>query len=223
MAKKFDLRVIEDATESLGATYHGRSLGCLGDIACFSFNGNKIVTTGGGGMLLTDNEDWARRAKYLTTQAKDDPFESIHGEVGYNYRLTSILAAVGCAQMEQLDAFVAIKTRIAAHYSEAFQKVSGVAPMRCAPWARCTYWMYTILINEGEYQVDSRQLMRKLHSQKIHCRPLWQPMHKSPAHTSTHMVELPVAERLARQALSLPCSVRISETELNRVIAAVKG
>ena len=102
VARKFGLKVIEDATEGLGATYKGRSLGCLGDIACFSFNGNKIITTGGGGMIVTDNEEWARKAKYLTTQAKDDPIEYVHGEVGYNYRLTNLLAAVGCAQMEQL-------------------------------------------------------------------------------------------------------------------------
>ena len=102
MAGKYNLAVVEDATESLGAKYRGRRVGNLGQIACFSFNGNKIITTGGGGMIVTNNEAWARKAKYLTTQAKDDPLEYIHHEVGYNYRLTNLLAAMGCAQMELL-------------------------------------------------------------------------------------------------------------------------
>ena len=99
-AQKYNLPVIEDATESLGAKYKGRHAGTLGDIACFSFNGNKIITTGGGGMIVTDNEEWALKAKYLTTQAKDDPLEFIHNEIGYNYRLPNISAAMGCAQLE---------------------------------------------------------------------------------------------------------------------------
>ena len=125
VAKKFGLKVIEDATEGLGATYKGRGLGSLGDIACFSFNGNKIITTGGGGMLVTNSEEWFTKAKYLTTQAKDDPIEYVHGEVGYNYRLTNLLAAVGCAQMEQLDSYVAIKRKIAARYTEKLQMCQG--------------------------------------------------------------------------------------------------
>src|SRR6185369_11887709 len=114
IARKFDLVVIEDATESLGATYKNRRVGSGGDIACFSFNGNKIITTGGGGMVVTNRDDWAERARYLTTQAKDDYIEYVHNEVGYNYRLTNIQAALGCAQMEQLDDFVSAKRRIAA-------------------------------------------------------------------------------------------------------------
>ena len=160
VAKKFGLKVIEDATEGLGATYKGRGLGSHGDIACFSFNGNKIVTTGGGGMLVTDNEEWATKAKYLTTQAKDDPIEYVHGEVGYNYRLTNLLAAVGCAQMEQLDAYVAIKRKIAARYAEKLQNVPGVVTMRSAPWAANTFWMYTVLIEDDKFGMDSRRLMR---------------------------------------------------------------
>jgi len=113
LARKFSLLVIEDATESLGAKYEGRPTGSLADMACFSFNGNKIITTGGGGMITTDNEAWARRAKYLTTQAKDDPVEYIHNEIGYNYRLTNMQAAMGCAQLEQLDDYVVKKRHIA--------------------------------------------------------------------------------------------------------------
>lgn len=222
VARKFGLKVIEDATEGLGATYKGRSIGSFGDISCFSFNGNKILTTGGGGMIVTDNEEWARKAKYLTTQAKDDPIEYIHGEVGYNYRLTNLLAAVGCAQMEQLDGYVAIKRRIAARYEDKLSGIAGIAPMRNAPWAQSTYWMYTVLINEQAFHMSSRQLLQKLNSRKIQSRPLWQPIHQSPAFASMGVVAgLPVAENLARQALSLPCSVGLSDADQQRVIAAL--
>src|ERR1017187_1901328 len=221
VARKFGLKVIEDATARLGATYKGRGLGCLGDVACFSFNGNKIITTGGGGMLVTNNEEWAQKAKYLTTQAKDDPIEYVHGEVGYNYRLTTLLAAVGCAQMEQLAAYAAAKRKIAARYTEKLQNLPGIIPMRNAPWAASTFWMYTVLIEEDKFGMDSRQLMRTLDSQKIQCRPLWQPIHQSPAHASKNMVALPVAEQLARRGLSLPCSVGLTESEQDRVIAAL--
>ena len=221
VARKFGLKVIEDATEGLGATYKGRSLGSVGDVACFSFNGNKIITTGGGGMLVTNNEEWARKAKYLTTQAKDDPIEYVHGEVGYNNHLTNLLAAVGCAQMEQLAAYVAGKRKTAARYTEKLQNLPGIVPMRNAPWAGSTFWMYTILVDGGKFGMDSRLLMRTLGSQKIQCRPLWQPIHQSPAHASKNVVAMPVAEQLARQGLSLPCSVGLTESEQDRVIAAL--
>lgn len=221
VARKFGLKVIEDATEGLGAAYKGRSLGCLGDIACFSFNGNKIITTGGGGMIVTDNEEWARKAKYLTTQAKDDSVEYVHGELGYNYRLTNLLAAVGCAQMEQLPSYVAAKRRIAARYTNQLKGLPGITHMMIAPWAASTFWMYTILINEQIFGMDSRRLMRTLEAQKIQCRPLWQPIHQSPAHAASSVEVMPVAEQLAREALSLPCSVGLTEFEQDRVIAAV--
>ncbi len=222
VAKKFNLRVIEDATEGLGASYKARPLGSSGDVACFSFNGNKIITTGGGGMLVTDNEVWARRARYLTTQAKDDPLEYVHGEVGYNYRLTNLLAAVGCAQMEQLPSYLAAKRRIAARYSEALAELPGIVPMTNAPWAASTFWMYTVLVQEEEFGMDSRQLMRLFAAQKIQSRPLWQPIHRSPAHRSNDPVAMPVSESLAQKALSLPCSVGLSERDQDRIIAALK-
>ena len=221
VARKFGLKVIEDATEGLGATYKGRGVGSFGDIACFSFNGNKIITTGGGGMLVTNNEEWARKAKYLTTQAKDDPIEYVHGEVGYNYRLTNLLAAVGCAQMEQLAAYVAAKRKVAARYTENMKNLPGIVPMGNAPWAASTFWMYTILIDEETFGMDSRLLMHTLGSHKIQCRPLWQPIHQSPAYASTNQLIMPVAEQLARRGLSLPCSVGLTESEQDRVIAAL--
>ena len=130
VAARYSLPVIEDATEGLGARYRGRSLGSLGNAGCFSFNGNKIITTGGGGMFVTNDAQWAARAKYLTTQAKDDPIEYVHNAVGYNYRLTNILAAMGCAQMEQLDSFVGTKRQIANKYKDSLGHVAGSAYLR---------------------------------------------------------------------------------------------
>lgn len=221
MARKYDLKVIEDSTEALGATYRGKSPGSIGDIGCFSFNGNKILTTGGGGMIVTDREDWARKARYLTTQAKDDPIEYIHGEIGFNYRLTNVLAAIGCAQMEQLDSYVAIKRGIAERYESDLRRVPGLEPMQSAPWAESTYWMYTVLVDPSKFGMDSRQLLKKLDAQKIQTRPLWQPIHLSPAHLSNTSGPMPVAEDLAKHALSLPCSVGLTADEQERVIAAV--
>jgi perosamine synthetase len=125
-AAKYSLPVIEDATEGLGARYCGKNIGGIGHAGCFSFNGNKIITTGGGGMFVTNNSEWAARARYLTTQGKDDPIEYVHNAVGYNYRLTNVPAAMGCAQMEMLDEFVEAKRRIAKRYQDLLASLPGV-------------------------------------------------------------------------------------------------
>lgn len=220
-AQKFKLPVIEDATEGLGARYRDKSLGSLGHAGCFSFNGNKIITTGGGGMLVTDNPDWAARARYLTTQAKDDPIEYIHHEVGYNYRLTNVLAAMGCAQAEQLDSFVEAKRRIARRYRERLAELPGVSLPQEADWAFSTFWMYTMLIDEQLCPMDSRKLVRELAALKIQVRPLWQPIHRSPAHGTSNNLNCPTAEMLHRRAISLPCSVGLTPADQNKVIDAV--
>jgi perosamine synthetase len=222
VAEKYGLPVIEDATEGLGAKYRGRSLGGIGQIGCFSFNGNKIITTGGGGMLVTNNEEWATRAKYLTTQAKDDPIEYIHGAIGYNYRLTNLLAAMGCAQMEQLDAFVEAKRQIAVRYQAALAMLPGLRLPEAAEWAFSTFWMYTVLLDEAKAGLDSRQLLKHLAAQRIQSRPLWQPLHRSPAHDFPGTMPCPIADGLYRQALSLPCSVGLSQTDQDIVIEAIR-
>src|SRR5271157_1843593 len=221
IARKYDLKVIEDATEGLGATYRGCPVGSIGDVGCFSFNGNKIITTGGGGMLVTSNEKWARKAKYLTTQAKDDPTEYVHSEIGYNYRLTNLLAAMGCAQLEQLETFVAAKQRIASRYAEGL-RLPGISLMKEASWASSSWWLYTILVDNAVFGTDSRQLMRSLNSKKIQTRPLWQPIHLSGAHRGRSATKMPIAEKLYQQALSLPCSAGLGEEEQSRVIEEVR-
>jgi perosamine synthetase len=223
LAREFELVVIEDATESLGAGYRGRKVGALGDLACFSFNGNKVITTGGGGMITTADAEWARKAKYLTTQAKDDPLEYEHHEIGYNYRLTNLQAAMGCAQLEQLDSYIASKRETARLYAEAFADLPGIATTPHAPWAESIDWMFTIRINAEMFGVDSRTLLRRLEAAKIQSRPLWQPMHRSPAHAGAESIGGEVADSLCRECLSLPCSADITTAQRDRVITAVRA
>jgi len=221
IARKFDLVVVEDATESLGAKYKNRMVGSGGDIACFSFNGNKIITTGGGGMIVTNRDDWAERARYLTTQAKDDYIEYVHNEIGYNYRLTNIQAALGCAQMEQLEDFVSAKRRIAAQYTDALSNVAGISCPREAPWATSSCWLYTVLVDPEGYGIDSRELLKHLAQENIQSRPLWEPLHRSRAHASSHSYRIEVTDKIHRKALSLPSSTGLSERDLDSVVAAV--
>jgi len=223
LARKYGLTVIEDATESLGAKYKGQMVGNIGDIGCFSFNGNKLLTTGGGGMVVTNEEKWADRASYLTNQAKDDPLEYIHGEIGYNYRLTNIQAAMGCAQMERIDDYIQAKLAIAAAYTEYFDGVPGLTPMSQAPWAESVFWMFTALIDEGEFGMDSRQLLRALDEQGIQTRPLWQPCHESPAHPNSESQINGSASSIHRQALSLPCSVGLPQEDQERVLRTISS
>lgn len=222
LARTYELVVIEDATESLGARYKGRTVGHLGDVACFSFNGNKLITTGGGGMLVTDDERLASRARYLTTQAKDDPIEFVHGAIGYNYRLPNLLAAMGCAQLELLDDHLAAKRRIAERYAAGLAGVPGLTPMPEAPWAESAWWMYTVLLDPRRPGRGSRDLLEELQRQHIQSRPLWQPAHLSPSQRDAPASVCPVAERLNRDALSLPCSVGLSARDQDAVIEAIR-
>ena len=223
LARRFGLKVVEDATESLGATYHGTPVGRHGDVSCFSFNGNKLITTGGGGMVVTDSDAIAQRTRYLTTQAKDDPIEFVHGAVGFNYRLTNIQAAMGCAQLERLEAHVADKRRIASTYSAALGDIPGITRMPQAPWAESAFWMYTMLVNPSEFGVGSRDLLRNLEGEGIQARPLWQPAHMSPAHRDASRASCPVAEDLNARSLSLPCSVGLTGADQDRVIATIRS
>ena len=214
LAKSYGLKVVEDATESLGSLYKGRPAGTQGDVSCLSFNGNKLITTGGGGMIVTNDQALVDRTYYLTTQAKDDPLEYVHNEIGYNYRLTNLQAALGCAQLERVDGYIEKKRAIAARYREAFPNVPSQSE---APWARATFWLYTVLIDK----VDRREALRRLELQGIQTRPLWQPMHQSPAQRGAEVIGGAVAESIHRRALSLPSSVGLSESDQQRVVAAL--
>ena len=223
VAHRYGITVVEDATESLGATYRGRKVGTIGEMACFSFNGNKLITTGGGGMIVTDRDDLAAKARYLTTQAKDDLMEFVHEEIGYNYRLTNIQAALGCAQLERLDEYLATKRAIAKRYEAGFKNLVGVTLMPQAPWASSAFWLYTVLIDADQFGVDSRALMRHLAANGVQSRPLWQPIHRSPAHRGAPSTDCPVADMLKQSALSLPCSVGLPAEHQDRVIDLIRG
>lgn len=221
IASRYGIPVVEDAAESMGAEYRGRAPGTFGLLGCLSFNGNKVLTTGGGGMILTADAELAERGRYLSTQAKDDPLEYVHGEIGFNYRLSNVLAAIGCAQLESLEQHVGARRRVASAYRVGLEEVQGVTTMREAPWAKSAYWLYTILVDPDRFGADSRELLRRLARQGVQTRPLWQPLHESRAFPGARAYRCEVASGIHARALSLPSSSSLSETDQERVIAAV--
>jgi len=221
VAKKYNLTIIEDATESLGAKYNQQSVGTLGDIACFSFNGNKVITTGGGGMIVTDNTLWAEQARYLTTQAKDDPLEYIHNAIGYNYRLTNIQAAMGVAQLERLDEFIARKREISDRYAKELENIPGITLMEEATYAESISWLYTILIDDLITGISSRKMLKILGMNRIQTRPLWCPMHMLPIYKNVQSYKIEHSERIYGQGLSLPSSVGLDTGNQNKVCQTI--
>ncbi|MBL9132515.1 MAG: DegT/DnrJ/EryC1/StrS family aminotransferase, partial [Verrucomicrobiaceae bacterium] len=214
--------VIEDATEALGTTYFGKPAGGIGHMGCYSFNGNKIITTGGGGMLVTANEAWAKKARYLTTQAKDDPQEYIHHEIGYNYRLTNIQAAFGCAQMEALPGYVARRRAINALYRSALADVAGFELQGEAEGVTSNFWLTTARIDAARFGMEARALRQKLKDAKIEARPLWQPAHLSRAHHDAVKLPCPVSEDLFANCLSLPSCSFSTDADIERVISVIR-
>lgn len=222
-ANQFELVVVEDASESLGARYKERSVGTLGKIACFSFNGNKIITTGGGGMVTTADPALAGRARYLTTQARDDADEDVHGAIGYNYRLTNVQAALGVAQLERLAAHVERKRQVAMRYEEALRDLPGITCPSEAPWARSIYWLYTVMIEPASFGRDRRSVQQHLAEQGIETRPIFRPAHRQLPHRDAQAYRIDVADRLYAEALSLPCSVGLTDEQQDRVINALRS
>ena len=220
VAARYPLVVVEDSAEALGAEYRGRRVGVDGLIGCLSFNGNKIITTGGGGMVLTRDAKVAARVRRLTTQARGSELEFEHDEIGFNYRLTNLQAALGVAQLEQLPAFIEDKRATAAAYREAFDGRRGVSVFTEAPWARSTYWMASIVL-DARACPDVRALLRDLNADGIGARPLWRPLHLQPAFRDAQTYRLEVAERLYARGLSLPCSVGITAEERHAVVEAL--
>ena len=222
IARDYGLKIVEDATESLGARYRGRMVGHIGDVACFSFNGNKLITTGGGGMIVTDNQEWADRASYLTTQAKDDPVEYIHNEIGYNYRLSNIQAAMGVAQLEQIDEFLESKRAIARAYEKGLANLELVTLMPAQPDTEPVYWLYTALLEPGITLEQRQQVVRNLESHGVNARPLWRPISSLPPYAECQAFQIEHAPGLYRRAVSLPSSVGLTGEEVEKVVAAVK-
>jgi perosamine synthetase len=216
LAARFHLAVVEDATESLGSVYKGRHAGTIARIGCLSFNGNKIITTGGGGMLLTNDAAIAKKAKHITTQAKSDSFDYIHDETGYNYRLVNLLAAMGVAQMEQLPGFLKRKKEIADIYIKSLQVVPGISFQKSTDSVLPNHWLFTILA------ANQPELIQHLTAHKIQVRPLWVPMKALPMFRSCiYITRDAVSQSIYKRSISLPCSTSITDAELKTVTDAV--
>lgn len=211
-----NLAVIEDATESLGSIYKGKKTGSLSELACFSFNGNKIITTGGGGMITTNNESLAAKARHLTTTAKTDPVEFDHDQVGYNYRLVNVLAAIGVAQLEQIDDFVETKRRNLDEYERLIQG-SGKFLMHTEPsYCKSNYWMYCLVINDID-QIPVSRVIEKLGDAKIQARPLWKLMNTLPMFSQFQSYHCETSIDIKRKIVNIPCSTGLTSQDLNRV------
>lgn len=204
ICQEWGLVLVEDAAESLGSFYQGRHTGRTGALAALSFNGNKILTTGGGGMILTDDVALAERARHLTTTAKQPhPYLYQHDEVGFNYRLPALNAALGCAQMEKLPDYVERKRALALRYGEWFD-ARGVPFVREPEGARSNYW-FNAFLAEDRAQRDA--LLAYTNAEGVMTRPLWTPMHSLPIYTGCQRTELPVSESLESRLVNVPSSV----------------
>jgi len=219
LAKKHGMIVIEDAAEAHGAEYRGQRTGSLGRAAAFSFYGNKVVTTGEGGMITTDDDGLAERAISLRDHGMSRERRYWHPVIGYNYRLTNMQAALGVAQMERIDEMLARKRAIAALYSELLGGTPGVGLPVEEPWARNIYWMYSILVS-GDFGISRDELMVRLKARQIDTRPFFNPIHLMPPYATGQ--SLPVAERLARQGLSLPSSTALTDADVQRIASAIR-
>ena len=211
ICKKFKIVLIEDAAESLGSTYKGKHTGTIGQSAALSFNGNKTITTGGGGAVLTNNEMIARAAKHLTTTAKlPHKWEFTHDRIGYNYRMPNINAALGCAQLEQLPGFLEKKRALADRYQAAFAGVSGVSVVSEPAFARSNYWLNVILLDDA---ISSRRdaLLQRFHAEGIMARPAWTLMHKLPMFRDCPRMDLSIAESIERRLINIPSSAVLGD------------
>ncbi len=216
--RKYGITTIEDSAEALGATYHDRQAGTLADIGCFSFNGNKIITTSGGGMLVTENSAWGQKVRHLATQARDPAIHYEHSQVGYNYRLSNLLAAVGRGQLAVLEDRVARRRANFEFYSRSLGDVPGIEFMPEAPFGRATRWLTCALVDPLRYSISPAQICRSFAAAQIEVRPMWKPLHQQPAYSDCSIHGGEVAEKIFRRGLCLPSGSNLSEHDLRRVI-----
>jgi perosamine synthetase len=209
VAAEFDLPVIEDAAESLGSLYKGKPCGSLGQIGALSFNGNKIITTGGGGAIVTNDPDLARRAKHLTTTAKvQHRWAFVHDEIGYNYRLPNINAALGCAQLARLDDILSRKRQLAARYIEGFEGCDGLSVVREPVFASSNYWLNAVMLDAD--RADERDaLLAAANDAGVMCRPAWTLMHRLPMYQTCPRTLLPLAETIEARLINIPSSAKL--------------
>ncbi len=214
----YNLPVLEDAAEALGSKYKGKYAGTLGNIGCFSFNGNKIMSTGGGGMIISHNSDCLKKAKHLTTTAKRDSLTYFHDEVGYNYRLVNVLAALGVAQLEQLDTFLASKRNIALFYKDNLNSVGDIGFQLALDSVESNEWLFTITTS------SMQELLDYLNTNEVMSRPFWIPMNQLPMYSNKIYINFnDVSANVHKTALSIPCSTNILESDLEKVVHTIKS
>ncbi len=217
IAKQHNLIVIEDSTEALGSKYKGKHSGGFGLLGTFSYNGNKIITTGGGGMIVTDDEALAKRAKHLTTQAKSDPFEYMHDAIGYNYRLVNVAAAMGVAQMEQLPGFLQRKKEIIAFYKKELEGVGDIKFQEVSEDCDPNWWLPTI------FTAKQKDVLKILNDNKMQSRPFWVPMNQLPMFKDDIYVNKhDRSDYVYQHCLSIPCSTYITDADLKAVSDKIK-
>ena len=209
--------LIEDAAESLGALYKGRFSGTIAKLGTFSFNGNKIITTSGGGMLVSKDEKLAEAARFLATQARDPAPHYQHSRIGYNYRLSNVLAAIGRGQLLVLEQRVAEKRRIFDHYLEALGKLPGIDFMPEADYGRSNRWLTCLTIDPDLFGADREQVRLALEKENIESRPVWKPMHMQPVFAAAEVFGGSVCERIFERGLCLPSGTALTSSDLERI------
>ena len=228
LCEERNIAVVEDACESLGTFYNagkfkGKHTGTIGKLGCLSFNGNKIITTGGGGMILTDDESLSEKAKYLSTQAKDDPIRYIHDEIGYNFRLTNIQAALGVAQLEQLPAILKRKKEIYDFYKSTIENIEGLSLSKVPDYAHNNHWLNLLKIDSKGYNEDREVLMQRIEEKGIQTRPVWRLNHEQKPYKDCQYYKIEKAEKLVKNSLCLPSSANLSNENLNKIISVLNG
>lgn len=225
IAQRYHLILIEDATEALGTHYTegplaGKFAGTIGDIGCYSFNGNKIITTGAGGAVVSNHPDWAEHAKHLSTQAKADMLQFLHDEVGYNYRMTNVQACLGLAQLERLEGFIAHKKELYDHYVARLDGVQGlhILPFR-TKGVRPNRWFFSLYLKDSGLDRDT--VIEKLQAQKIQTRPVWALIHEQADYPRNEGYHLEKAQDYRKYIVNLPCSTNLSLEDCERVCQAV--
>ena len=219
----YGVPVVEDAAEALGASYRGKPAGSFGAIGVLSFNGNKIITTSGGGALVSDDAALVARARYLASQARRPVAHYEHDEVGYNYRLSNLLAAVGRAQLARLSELVERRREINRNYRANLEEIDGITFLPEAPGGRSTCWLTCLLLDEGRLGVGPADVCEHLETHNIEARPLWKPMHLQPLHRGCRVIGGAVAEDLFRRGLCLPSGSVLSKEGQRRVIDSFLG
>ncbi len=227
LAEKYNITVIEDATEALGTKYTsgkyaGKMAGTIGDYGCYSYNGNKIITTGGGGMLVARDKKRAEHIKYLSTQAKDDHLFYIHNEVGYNYRMTNVQAALGVAQMEELEDFIGRKQRNYTYYREALADAEKMRLLSYREGTESNSWFYALWIDMEKLKCDVRELVLKLEEFGVHTRPIWGLINEQTPYRDGLSTDMTKARDFASHIINIPCSTNITKDEMDYVVETLK-